>query len=93
MGTWRRQQVAIKKMLEIEEKQIMEFRKEVEVMMKLRPHANVLGLLGVCTQNMLCLVTEYLPNGSLEKYLQNHSIDDNGVIKMGKEIAAGMVNN
>jgi serine/threonine protein kinase len=71
-------------------KQLIEFRKEVGIMMKLRPHANVLGLLGVCTRNMLCIVTEYLPNGSLEKYLESHTIDDVGVIKMGKEIAAGM---
>lgn len=81
-------------MLEVQgfnEIQLKEFRKEVEIMMKLRPHKNVMGLLGVCTQNMLCIVTEYLENGSLDKYLKRRTLDDGEVIRMGKEIAAGMV--
>ena len=94
MGTWRKQPVAIKQMIQIHEltdKQIKEFKKETEIMMRLRPHSNVVALFGVCTKNMLCIVTEYLPNGNLEKYLQSHKIDNNTLLRMSKEICAGMV--
>jgi serine/threonine protein kinase len=54
---------------------------------------NVVRLLGLCTTPELCIVTEYMPKGSLYSYLRaNKYIDDRVKLEWIKGIAAGMVN-
>jgi len=45
-----------------------EFLREAEIMMNMKPHANVTSLLGF-TKDPLCLVTEFAPLGSLDSIL------------------------
>lgn len=46
----------------------------------------VVTFLGVCTEKMLCIVSEFLPLGNLLNYLQHAKLDTNKIIKMGKDI-------
>jgi len=70
-GEWRREDVAIKKLImtELTDKQLDEFKAEVNLMKKLRPHANVVSLRGVIVDDGLCLVTELMHGGSLADFL------------------------
>jgi len=69
-GMWRSVPVAAKKMLteSMTEQNIVDFLTEISLMKSLRPHTNVVTLLGVCS-NPLALITEYLENGSLWSYI------------------------
>jgi len=61
------------------------------VMKGLRPHANVILLLGITPPPRLCIVAEYCEKGSLYNYLHSQSpIDDDQKIKFVKGIASGM---
>ena len=54
--------------------------KELQVMMLLQPHPNVIALLGCCTTSEpLCLIMEYAANGNLQELLraQRTSFDMN----------------
>lgn len=51
----------------------------------------VVTLIGVCTKDSLCLVTEYQPKGSLRTYLDtNAKIELPDIIKFCLDICAGM---
>ena len=69
------QEIAIKQIRldggkeEAEEETVREFRREMKIMKHLR-HPNVVEFLGACmSEHSLCLLTEYMPNGSLEDHL------------------------
>ena len=47
---------------------------EVKIMKKLN-HENVIALHGVCTSAPAWIITEFMPGGSLFKYLQNNTVD------------------
>jgi Protein tyrosine and serine/threonine kinase len=70
-GRWRSTPVAVKQIAAhaMTEKSVVEFLAEAKLMKELRPHANVVALLGV-SQEPLCLVTEFLAQGSLWDYLE-----------------------
>lgn len=53
LAAWRHQTVAVKKMLMQEEQDRIEFIREVNLMKALRPHLNVVTVLGVCTKDQL----------------------------------------
>jgi len=97
LGTWRDSEVAIKK-LQLEnasgatfDKELRAFQDEAQVMKGLRPHANVILLLGITPPPELCIVAEYCENGSLYALLHSDAIvDDNQKIKFCKGIASGM---
>jgi len=63
-GKWRLQDVAIKLLLNqsMTEHELEEFRSETSLMMNLRPHRNVVPLLGVCSNpsKRLAIVTDFL---------------------------------
>jgi len=67
-GTWRESAVAIKILKAVNESALVEFRKEFMVMKSMKTHNNVVNLLGI-TSDKVCIVTEFLENGSLETYL------------------------
>ena len=58
-----------------------------------RPHVNVVLLLGIIsdTRYPLCIVTDYMASGSLDKYLKEREPDAASVINFCKGIAAGMM--
>jgi Protein tyrosine and serine/threonine kinase len=70
-GRWRSTPVAVKQVAAhaMTEKNLVEFFAEAKLMKELRPHANVVALLGVC-QEPLCLITEFLAKGSLSDFLE-----------------------
>jgi len=92
LAKWRLQEVAVKKIkTDLNEKQKGDFIKEAELMKSLRPHKNVVTLLGVC-YNPACIVTDYLPNGTVYHYLRNRDVQIDGamVLKMARDVCAGM---
>ena len=89
-------QLVVKQMLvedpeTVSELQIQDFFTEAELMKKLRPHPNITQLLGVCT-DPLCIVLEFVPNGSLYSWLHSEKQMDNDLkLHIVKGIAAGML--
>ena len=75
------------------EKKIEEFRQELEIMKKLR-HEKLVKLWCVCTKSEpVYLVTEYMCNGSLLKYLRDgegKNLTLKEAIDMAAQIASGM---
>ena len=97
-GKWRLQDVAVKQILtpqgQMEPKQLQEFKDEAALMMNMRPHRNVVQLLGVCTNpaHPICAVTEFLDFGSLEGKLKDPKVIFNWqeIAKICLGISAGM---
>jgi serine/threonine protein kinase len=102
-GLWRKKHiVAVKtvKLLNIDQNKsnindvrYREFLKELEIMKKLR-HEKIVKLWCVCTQGEpIYLVTEYMVNGSLLKYLRGEEgskLKFKEIIDMAAQIASGM---
>ncbi|KAK3140006.1 hypothetical protein QOZ80_5AG0393980 [Eleusine coracana subsp. coracana] len=77
---------------EYSEDVIQTFRQEVSLMKKLR-HPNILLFMGAVTSpQRLCIVTEFLPRGSLFRLLQrsNTKLDVRRRVHMALDIARGM---
>ncbi|KAL6063116.1 Tyrosine-protein kinase receptor [Balamuthia mandrillaris] len=94
-GEWRLTPVAIKLLNNLKQEQLEEFQQEVELMQNLRPHSNVVLLLGVCVhpEHPLCIVTELLPKGSLLDFLKSQeaaNLNHKDLLRIAKGIAAGM---
>jgi len=90
---WRHQDVAVKQlsMSSLTEKQIQDFKAEVELMRKLRPHENIVGFRGLVVEPHLCLVTELMHNGSVETYCRSHKVDDELLLRFCLDTARGMI--
>lgn len=92
-GWWRGTDVAVKKIMEQDISDILlEFRKEIRIMMRLR-HPNVLLFMGaVIEPPNLCIVTQFLPRGSLYRILHKSDakIDATLRLKMAIDVARGM---
>ncbi|KAL6075743.1 Tyrosine-protein kinase abl1 [Balamuthia mandrillaris] len=90
-GMWRNSEVAIKKLHTIEEEQLQDFQTEAQTLKGLRPHGNVIRLLGVVNKP-LCIVTEFMDRGDLNTYLLQHKddIDADTMLKWAIDIASGM---
>jgi serine/threonine protein kinase len=96
-GSWRMQPVAIKQLLisgeKLTESELAEFMGECELMMTLRPHKNVVLLLGVCCDpaQPFCLVTDFQANGSLHQLLKSdREIGWETTLRVLEGVAAGM---
>lgn len=51
-----------------------EFFKEVKAMASLR-HTNVIRLLGVCRDDPMCMIVEYMANGDLNQFLKDRELE------------------
>lgn len=91
-GKWRGKKVAVKKILTLDfnQQQIEDFAKEIKLMQNLRPHQNVVGLLGV-VRSPLSIITTFYANGSLFSLFKNTQIELPQIIKILKDVASGMV--
>jgi len=91
-GKWRGGDVAIKLLKDFSAKELDNFRRESEVMRKLRPHTNVVQFLGITSASTLYIVTEYLEGGSLYSLLHGKTEISMKMVKTWiHDIAAGML--
>ncbi|KAL8106722.1 hypothetical protein AgCh_023470 [Apium graveolens] len=93
-GIWNASDVAVKVYFgdEYSEEALLDHKKEIDIMRKLR-HPNVLLFMGaVYSQKKIAMVTEYLPRGSLFKALHknNQSLDIKRRLRMALDVARGM---
>jgi len=93
-GQWFGSDVAVKVFCkqEYSEEMIDTFRQEVSLMKKLR-HPNIILFMGaVASPERLCIVTEFLPRGSLFRLLQKNAakLDPRRRVHMAIDIARGM---
>ncbi|OMP09650.1 hypothetical protein COLO4_05260 [Corchorus olitorius] len=93
-GLWNGSDVAVKVYFagEYKESTLQDYKKEIDIMRKLR-HPNVLLFMGaVYSQERLAIVTEFLPRGSLFKTLHknNQALDLRKRVKMALDVARGM---
>lgn len=93
-GVWRGTEVAIKKLLvqKMEKKHLKEFKHEINLMSKLRHPNVVLFMAAVTRPPNLCIVTEFLPRGSLFAVLRDRTIRYDWALmkKMAMDAAKGM---
>ncbi|XP_051139457.1 serine/threonine-protein kinase STY46-like isoform X2 [Andrographis paniculata] len=69
-----------------------EFAQEVSILRQVQ-HENVVSFIGACTKTLhLCIVTEYMPGGSLYEYLHkhHHSLKTPQLLKFALDICKGM---
>ncbi|KAI3468785.1 hypothetical protein Pfo_025448 [Paulownia fortunei] len=93
-GVWNGSDVAVKVYCgnQYTEGTLLDYKKEIDIMRRLR-HPNVLLFMGaVCTEEKLAMVTEYLTRGSLFKTLHrnNQSLDIKRRLRMAIDVARGM---
>ncbi|XWS61823.1 hypothetical protein CRYUN_Cryun07bG0158300 [Craigia yunnanensis] len=93
-GIWNGSDVAVKVYFsgEYKELTLLDYKKEIDIMRKLR-HPNVLLFMGaVFSQERLAIVTEFLPRGSLFKTLHknNQALDVRRRMRMALDVARGM---
>jgi len=80
------------KMQNITEHALQEFKKELNILSRLR-HPNVVLLMGACTSPPnLCFITEFLAGGSLYDALHSKKLQMNMTLfkKLARDIAQGM---
>ncbi|KAL6063803.1 vascular endothelial growth factor receptor 1 [Balamuthia mandrillaris] len=90
--------VAVKRMrsdLLMDENHRKDFINEMRVMMSMPRHPNIVGMLGGCMSNKgkeLLLVMEYVSDGGVREYLQQHPTDVGNLqlLQLAMGIAAGM---
>lgn len=98
-GIYKQRDVAIKMISQPEEDANLaslldkQFTSEVALLLRLW-HPNIITFVAACKKPpVFCIITEYMPGGSLRKYLQHqepHSVPLNIVLKLALEIARGM---
>ncbi|KAL6073281.1 Protein tyrosine kinase 2 beta [Balamuthia mandrillaris] len=92
-GAWRQTEVAIKKLHTMDDEQLASFQHEAQLMRNLRPHPNVVQLMGLVEEDGMpeCIVTEFLANGDLLSYLRKQDqLSEESMIAMAFDVAAGM---
>jgi len=74
-ATYSKTPVAVKqiKTNEIDLKQLKGFLEEAKIMSMIPPNNNVVRFIGMCITPILCIVTEYMPKGSLIDLLKSSS--------------------
>jgi hypothetical protein len=76
LGVWKKQEIAVKQLLTINENSVKRFRFECFIMKNLR-HPNIIKLIGVCWDEMMlgCCI-ELVRNGNLKDWLMVTTGDD-----------------
>jgi len=94
-GRWRGGTVAIKQLIlksMMSPRDLSDFKSEAAVMKRLRPHVNVVQFLGITSSPQLCIITEYLDQGSLFHLVFSEAkVDANMLMNVVKGIASGML--
>ncbi|XP_009596827.1 serine/threonine/tyrosine-protein kinase HT1-like [Nicotiana tabacum] len=98
-GIYKQRDVAIKLISQPEEDRDLaallekHFTSEVSLLLRLN-HPNIITFIAACKKPpVFCIITEYLPGGSLRKYLQQqepYSLPLNLVVKLALDVALGM---
>jgi len=90
-GKWRYVPVAIK-MVKIASKiSIEDLQQEALLLLELRPHPNVYGILGVCWEkDNYAIITEYLAGGPLDKFLKVNECNTNELLHILLDVAMGV---
>eukprot|EP01114_Cavostelium_apophysatum_P014364 TRINITY_DN3705_c0_g1_i1.p1 TRINITY_DN3705_c0_g1~~TRINITY_DN3705_c0_g1_i1.p1 ORF type:complete len:636 (+),score=121.08 TRINITY_DN3705_c0_g1_i1:92-1999(+) len=99
VATWRSTVVAVKKMkfpsvstAAERESFLADFEKEAAIMRSIR-HPNVLQFLGICSvKSEICIITEFMPKGSLHRILHDpHAVLDWEIkLKVSIDVCRGM---
>ncbi len=92
LAEWHQTPVAVKRIFRtlLHEDVLLEFKAEANMLKKLR-HPNIVMLMGVCmAEEELCLVTQYMPRGSLRDVLNTTSLEYKVMLKMAIDAAKGM---
>ena len=95
-GTWRNNEVAIKKFIKpLNEEQLEQFIIEAQMMRDVCNHKNVIKLFGVCIESPhYCIITPFYKNGSIKDYyIDNKDRKQwkwSDLIKVAKQTAAGI---
>jgi serine/threonine protein kinase len=92
LGKYRKKEVAVKKQKSSERNAVQEFYRELTVLVSLR-HQNLITFIGACTDNPLCIITEYCAGGDLFTFLHKTKhvfITWRMKLSILKEIAKGM---
>jgi serine/threonine protein kinase len=93
---WRQQDVAVKQVgyQNLTSDELDSFSREAQLMMNLRPHKNIVALMGiVCNDpaSPLCIVTEFVDGGSLETLLRSQlQLNWPMILHLCQGICAGM---
>ncbi|KAF2287005.1 hypothetical protein GH714_036913 [Hevea brasiliensis] len=93
-GDWNGTEVAVKKFLDqdLSGDALVQFKCEAEIMLRLR-HPNVVLFMGAVTRPPhLSILTEFLPRGSLYRFLHrpNPQLDEKRRMRMALDVAKGM---
>jgi serine/threonine protein kinase len=93
---WRQQDVAVKQVgyQNLTSDELEAFSREAQLMMNLRPHKNIVTLMGVVCSDPaapLCIVTEFVDGGSLETLLRSQlQLNWPMILHLCQGICAGM---
>jgi serine/threonine protein kinase len=87
---------AIKKLkADVDMKFMKEFKRELAVMLRIRPHPNLVSFIGVCNEGgHLILVTEYCQGGTLFSLLHKNrtmALSSKQKKKIMTDVARGMI--
>lgn len=92
-GSCHGQAVAIKTMKDVTEVNVRSFRSEIILTAALR-HPNVVQFIGACWgRDLMCLVLEWIPKGSLGDMISDYSLElrwDNPLLRLATDVARGM---
>ena len=84
--------VAIKTMIDVTKDNVKAFRREILLTSTLR-HPNIVNFVGACwSKELVCLVLEWAPRGSLADLLETPSLRwEDPLLKMAQDVSRGMV--
>lgn len=92
-GLYRGESVAVKQMLEFNEKNAGEFRKEILFTANLR-HANIVNFVAACwSRELIALIVEWAPKGTLGDMLGDPDLELNWsdtLLPAARDVASGM---
>ena len=93
-GIYVGESVAVKTMIDINEENVKSFRREILLTATLR-HPNIVAFVGACwTKELMCLVLEWVPKGSLGDMLADCSSSlswADPLLRLAMDVARGMV--